>query len=259
MIIEHPKESQKPPPISLSIDEDIDDESNELHTDLLIIILDNRFKYLQNIINTKSNSTLTESKLTKLLYSRKIGYNYYTFTINIMYCYQFGYSLVIVDFPLNENNIDKKKQSEKNITTLDVWSTCQSKYFIKNPNQYVPMVWCKLHVLLHYLEQDYLILDGTTIGNMKDKKYKKLYYKWIAYLDSDTHFIPFDISFPSWIQHINTKFSQTINLLQKTNNNMTQIPITFRDRKKGKSKIPRLEIIRTLKNLLLIKLGIIKK
>ena len=40
---------------------------------------------------------------------------------------------------------------------------------------------------------------------------------------------------------------------------MTQIPITFRDRKKGKSKIPRLEIIRTLKNLLLIKLDIIKK
>ena len=54
-------------------------------------------------------------------------------------------------------------------------------------------------------------------------------------------------------------FLGTINLLQKTNNNMTQIPITFRDRKKGKSKIPRLEIIRTLKNLLLIKFDIIKK
>ena len=54
-------------------------------------------------------------------------------------------------------------------------------------------------------------------------------------------------------------FFGTINLLNKTNNNMIQIPITFKDRKKGKSKIPRLEIIRTLKNLLLIKLGIIKK
>ena len=54
-------------------------------------------------------------------------------------------------------------------------------------------------------------------------------------------------------------FLGTINLLDKTNNKMTQIPITFKDRKKGKSKIPRLEIIRTLKNLLLIKLGIIKK
>ena len=54
-------------------------------------------------------------------------------------------------------------------------------------------------------------------------------------------------------------FLGTINLLNKTNNNMIQIPITFKDRKKGKSKIPRLEIIRTLKNLLLIKLGIVKK
>ena len=54
-------------------------------------------------------------------------------------------------------------------------------------------------------------------------------------------------------------FLGTINLLNKTNNKMIQIPITFKDRKKGKSKIPRLEIIRTLKNLLLIKLNIIKK
>ena len=54
-------------------------------------------------------------------------------------------------------------------------------------------------------------------------------------------------------------FLGTINLLDKTNNKMSQIPITFQDRKKGKSKIPRLEIIRTLKNLLLIKLCIIKK
>ena len=54
-------------------------------------------------------------------------------------------------------------------------------------------------------------------------------------------------------------FLGTINLLDKTNNKMTQIPITFKDRKKGKSKIPRLEIIRTLKNLLLIKFDIIKK
>ena len=54
-------------------------------------------------------------------------------------------------------------------------------------------------------------------------------------------------------------FLGTINLLRKTNNKMTQIPITFKDRKKGKSKIPRLEILRTLKNLFLIKLNVIKK
>lgn len=54
-------------------------------------------------------------------------------------------------------------------------------------------------------------------------------------------------------------FLGTINLLKKTNNKITQIPITFKERIKGKSKWPKLEIIRTLKNLLLLKLGIIKK
>lgn len=54
-------------------------------------------------------------------------------------------------------------------------------------------------------------------------------------------------------------FLGTINLLNKTKNKMTQIPILFRDRVKGKSKIPRLEILRTLKNLLLLKLNIVKK
>ena len=33
-----------------------------------------------------------------------------------------------------------------------------------------------------------------------------------------------------------------------------EIPITFRDRSKGYSKIPRIEILRTLKNVLFLKL-----
>ena len=38
-----------------------------------------------------------------------------------------------------------------------------------------------------------------------------------------------------------------------------EIPIIFKDRLNGYSKIPRIEILRTLKNLFLIKIGIIKK
>lgn len=54
-------------------------------------------------------------------------------------------------------------------------------------------------------------------------------------------------------------FLGTINLLNKTNNKIIQIPIIFKDRIKGKSKIPKLEIFRTLKNLFLIKFDFIKK
>ena len=54
-------------------------------------------------------------------------------------------------------------------------------------------------------------------------------------------------------------FMGTIYLLQNTGNKIVQIPIEFKDRTKGKSKIPKIEILRTLKNLFLIKIGIIKK
>jgi dolichol-phosphate mannosyltransferase len=54
-------------------------------------------------------------------------------------------------------------------------------------------------------------------------------------------------------------FMGTINLLQITGNKIAQIPIEFKDRTKGKSKIPKIEILRTLKNLFLIKIGMIKK
>lgn len=54
-------------------------------------------------------------------------------------------------------------------------------------------------------------------------------------------------------------FMGTIHLLKITGNDMTQIPIKFKDREKGKSKIPKIEIFRTLINLFLIKLNFIKK
>ena len=54
-------------------------------------------------------------------------------------------------------------------------------------------------------------------------------------------------------------FMGTINLLHITGNKIIQIPIKFKDRTKGKSKIPKIEILRTLKNLFLIKFGIVKK
>ena len=54
-------------------------------------------------------------------------------------------------------------------------------------------------------------------------------------------------------------FMGTINLLHITGNNIKQIPITFSDRATGKSKIPKIEIFRTLINLFLIKFNFIKR
>ena len=43
--------------------------------------------------------------------------------------------------------------------------------------------------------------------------------------------------------------------LEKNNIEIKEIPITFHDRKKGVSKIPRIEIFRTLKNLFFLTLN----
>ena len=40
--------------------------------------------------------------------------------------------------------------------------------------------------------------------------------------------------------------------LERNNISIKEIPITFYDRKKGVSKIPRIEILRTLKNLIFL-------
>jgi len=47
-------------------------------------------------------------------------------------------------------------------------------------------------------------------------------------------------------------FMGTLFELEKNNISIKEIPITFYDRKKGVSKIPRIEILRTLKNLVLL-------
>lgn len=47
-------------------------------------------------------------------------------------------------------------------------------------------------------------------------------------------------------------FMETVFLIQKKNFKIKEIPIIFEDRKYGKSKIPKIEILRTLKNLFLI-------
>ena len=45
----------------------------------------------------------------------------------------------------------------------------------------------------------------------------------------------------------------TVYLVNKLGYEIKQIPITFIDRKKGVSKIPKIEALRTLKNLFLLK------
>ncbi len=49
-------------------------------------------------------------------------------------------------------------------------------------------------------------------------------------------------------------FMGTIFEINKRNFRIKEIPITFKDRTKGESKIPKLEILRTLKNLLILSL-----
>ena len=49
-------------------------------------------------------------------------------------------------------------------------------------------------------------------------------------------------------------FMGTLFELEKNNIEIKEIPITFNDRKKGVSKIPRVEILRTLKNLFFLTL-----
>ena len=45
---------------------------------------------------------------------------------------------------------------------------------------------------------------------------------------------------------------ETIFILNKLGHNIYEIPIQFKNRTQGKSKIPKLEVLRTLKNLLII-------
>ena len=47
-------------------------------------------------------------------------------------------------------------------------------------------------------------------------------------------------------------FMETIYLLNKLGHNICEIPIQFKNRTQGKSKIPKLEVLRTLKNLFII-------
>ena len=49
-------------------------------------------------------------------------------------------------------------------------------------------------------------------------------------------------------------FMETIFLIQRNNYEIKEIPIIFRDRTKGASKIPKTEILRTLLNLFLLKI-----
>ena len=50
-------------------------------------------------------------------------------------------------------------------------------------------------------------------------------------------------------------FMATIYQINKLGYNINQIPLQFKDRKEGVSKIPKIEIFRTLKNLFLIKIN----
>ena len=50
-------------------------------------------------------------------------------------------------------------------------------------------------------------------------------------------------------------FMETVYQVNKSGNTIEEIPIIFRDRKKGVSKIPKIETLRTLKNLFFLKIN----
>ena len=50
-------------------------------------------------------------------------------------------------------------------------------------------------------------------------------------------------------------FMETVYQVNKSGNTIKEIPIIFRDRKKGVSKIPKIETLRTLKNLFFLKIN----
>ena len=61
------------------------------------------------------------------------------------------------------------------------------------------------------------------------------------------------------INNVKTKgysfFMATIHLINKLGYKINQIPLQFKDREEGVSKIPKIEIFGTLKNLLLLKIN----
>ena len=129
--------------------------------DLLIIMIDNRFKLLNNDYNHDNiNMTyLSES------------YYHYSFCINYLYSSHHNYKLLLID-PL----------------TNDSTHACNTIHH-KNKNELVPMEWCKLEILNYYL---------STMHTFN--------YKWLLYLDADTHFIKFNTSFTQWLDYIHHQY-----------------------------------------------------
>ncbi len=111
-------------------------------------------------------------------------------------------------------------------------------------------------------------MEGAT-NDMKLFRYSLSYIgnkviKFVLKIDSDE----FTSSFRGFalnklknfdINDVKTKgysfFMATINLINKLGYKINQIPLQFKDRKEGVSKIPKIEIFRTLKNLFLIKIN----
>jgi len=111
-------------------------------------------------------------------------------------------------------------------------------------------------------------MKGAT-NNMKFFRYTLSYVgnkviKFVLNIDSDE----FTSSFRGFalnklnnfdINNVKTKgysfFMATIHLINKLGYKINQIPLQFKDREEGVSKIPKIEIFRTLKNLLLLKIN----
>ena len=125
--------------------------------------------------------------------------------------------------------------------------------FIKNLDEYPFVIGSR------YIKGGKCLMKGK---RLLLSKYGNLFIKYILQIDCNeftTSFRGFNIKKLNNF-HLNlvtskgySFFMGTLHEIYKRNFKIKEIPIIFRDREKGNSKIPRTEIFRTLKNVLILK------
>ena len=107
--------------------------------------------------------------------------------------------------------------------------------------------------LLHQIKQDPPVLDGTfdetldLIGLIRLEKGRVNLFTTTFNLDKLKGFHLNLVTTKGYSFFMGTKF-----VIQKMKFEINEIPIIFKDREKGISKIPKIEIFRTLTNLIIL-------
>eukprot|EP01084_Bolivina_argentea_P167549 290762_1 len=131
----------------------------------------------------------------------KQSYYYYSFCINFLYSNHHNYTLLLVDPSTNDSRY-----------------ACNPIYY-HNKQEKVPLEWCKLEILTYYLQN-----------------YSDIQYKWLLYLDADTHIIKFNTPFNKWLNYIQFKYSHYIHNINNIHFLLTNDTPRFIER-----ELPRLQ------------------